>query len=1046
MCTFLSSPFLRGTCWRSARRGWVLFCTVGLLCIAGTAGAQPDTRLAFERFNMERGLSSYSITSLLQDRQGFLWVGTIDGLNRFDGHTFTVYKHDPHRPHSISHNYVKVGALYEDRSGMLWVGTAGGLNRMEPATETFFCYQHIPGDPHSLSHDNVLAVAETRDGVLFVGTQNGLNRFDPVTERFTRYLYHPEEDAAASGVFISSIEEDQRGHLWLGTWGQGVVEFDPIRETFTYHRHDPNDPRSLSHDHVQALSISRAGHLLVGTLGGGLNVLDVATGVATRYQHRPGDPSTLSNDQVLTIREDRSGIVWIGTWGGGLNRFEPRTGRFSAFTSDLKDRTSLPNDQVFALLEDRSGALWVGTWNGLAHVLARQPFEVVSYRADGSMGLSHPTVSAVFEDSNGEVWVGLLGGGLNRWDRRAGTITHYTPFPASPGTLSDGEVSSIVVDHRGALWVATRNGGLNVLDRETGVFVQYHPAAGDTTSLSSNLLYTVFEDSRNVLWVSTLNQGLNKFDRARNRFVRYRNQPGDSTSLSHDSIWPLYEDHLGTFWVGSYGGGLNKFDRHTGTVVRYRYDPEDPYSLSSDRAVALQEDLEGRLWIGVMDGGLNRFDRKTERFYRYGTSNGLPHMNVACIVPDDAGHLWISTSGGLAKFDPRTETFTNYGISDGLPSATFYAACHKGRSGELYFGSAEGLVIFHPDSIHTNTHRPPVVITGFQLFNRPAALDSSITHIRQITLPYKENFIAFEFAALDFTDPLKNQYRYRLEGLDENWIDARGRRYAGYPNLQPGAYTFRVLAANNDGLWNREGASVRVLITPPYWQTWWFRLLIVTLVVGVLTLAYQYRIYHLLQVERTRQRIAQDLHDDLSGQINGIALWLQSLGRSERFTDDDRAKLLDLWQQARNLLDNLRHLIWIVDTEKEHLADLVERMESSVDQIFPDGQAHFEGPPAIPNVSLGMELRRNLLLIYKEALHNAARHAHAKKIHIRVAYAQDTLSFSVEDNGVGFDPTRSYPGDGLRNLRDRAKKIGATLQVDSWPGNGTTVRLSVKTA
>lgn len=1024
----------------------LFFLLINLLCSAILIAQKADI-ITFKQFGIEHGLSNHSATGLLQDQQGFIWVGTVDGLNKYDGYQFVSLLHSPQDKTSISDSYVNVNALLQSQTKMIWIGTQNGLNKLDPATGTFTRYTHDPNDLRSLSHNYISAIFETRSGVLWVGTQEGLNRYDPEGEQFVRYIHIPNEPNALSSDYIASIQEDSLGNLWIGTWRGGLNKFDTTTQTFSHYLHDPRDRSSLSHNDIQSLLIDRSNQLWIGTLGGGLNKFDLAEETFTHYIHNPQDQHSISHNQVLTIYEDTSGQLWIGTFGGGLNLFNPETGHFVNYLRTLGDPQSLPYNQVSTFLEDHTGNMWVGTWEGLARVSSKQNFKSYTYDPNKLISLNHTHVTQVFEEeSNGMLWLTTMGGGLNKIDQHTQVTTYYTTRKAQ-NSLSHNDASSLWKDHTGILWVATVGGGLNAFDPHTEAFIHYEHIPDNPYSIGSNLLYAIYEDSKRNLWIGTVDRGLNRYDRATDQFIRYRHDSLDSTSLSYDAVWTIYEDHQGVLWVGTFGGGLDRLDLETGTFFHHRHDPNDPYSLPHDRILAINEDVDGNFWIGTMGGGLSRFDRETGRFHTYTEAHGLPHRNATCILPDDAGNLWVSTSGGLAKFIPSEERFVRYGVEDGLLTENFYSACDRSDDGELFFGSYNGLVAFHPDSLSANTRPPLVRLTGFELFNEPAVLDSAITHKRLIRLPHNQNFVAFRYAALDFTEPSKNEYAYKLEGIDEDWVQGGDRRYVPYPNLSPGVYTFRVKASNNEGIWNEEGTSVGLIIASPFHKTWWFRTLVVLGIAGVFYGAYQYRVFYRSAVKRTRQRIADDLHDDIGSKLSGIAIAIDMTKRLSEEATASPSALASLAQDVRNAVSDLRDSVWIVDSGYDDLPDLVARMKEVIHRLFPEGLM-LEAPDThqLPPTPLQMEFRRQVLLILKEALNNTARHAHATRVEATINYEEDTLSFCITDNGKGFDPETVQEGRGMRTLRRRTRNIRGKLSIDSTEGQGTTVRFSVKMA
>lgn len=1000
----------------------------------------------FERYSVEEGLPSFTVTGALQDRQGFLWFATLSGLSRYDGYSFTTFEHDPGDPGSLSDDHIYFGALHEDRDGFLWIGTQKGLNRYDPATGRFTRYTHDPQDPTSLSNDHVHAILETRQGTLWVGTENGLNRM-AAPGRFVRYNHRPGDARSLPSNYVTALYQDSDDVLWVGT-SSGMSRYDLKDDAFTPYLCDSEDLAG-SCNYVTTFYESADGRFWIGTWGAGL--VRFVPGAAT-FTSPPGwldETGGSDRTKVLAITEDHQGHLWVGTWGAGLARLNLKSGDLTFYTRRLENPRSLSSDLISSLLVDRSGILWAGTWNGISKRSASKPFRSYTYRPDHpARSLSHPKVQEVYVDSADTAWIGTRRG-LSALDLQTGRIRHLRSNEKSPSPrLSSNLVWSIAEDATGALWVATEGGGLNRLDRAGGTFTHFLSRPGDASSISSNLLYTVHASSNGDLWIGTVDAGLDHFDLSTGEVTHYRRDPGDPTSLSYDAVFSLYEDAAGTLWVGTIGGGLNRFDAENGTFQRYRSDPDDPQSLSGDRVLTIQEGPAGNLWIGTMGSGLNRLDRETGRFQRYTTRDGLVHDNVVCILPGEEKDLWIGTLGGLSHLDLRTETFSNYSVAEGLPSAVFQTgACDKSSRGELLFGTAEGLVLFDPDQILTETQPPPVVLTEVELFDEPASLDSTATHLHQVVLPHDQNFVAFHFAALDYTAPSQNEYAYRLEGLDKDWIYAGARRYAGYPNLPPGAYTFHVKGTNSDGVWSEHTTSMRLFITPPYWQTWWFRLLLAGLAAALVFTAHRYRVHHLLQVERTRERIAQDLHDDVGNEISSLAFLLELEGRSDDLDVARRERLLDLSRSAHRVTDAIRETKWIADTRNDTLTGLIDRMHEETYTAAPlDGHVRFEAPADLPPVQVGMEMRKHIYLIFKEALYNARRHAQAKRVVVRIGYADKTLCMRVKDDGIGFDPDDDSRGSGLGNMQIRSRHIGGELTIKSRPGEGSTVSLQVRMA
>jgi ligand-binding sensor domain-containing protein/serine phosphatase RsbU (regulator of sigma subunit) len=831
---------------RRALRGSAL-----LLAAAWPLGGAPAE---FERISLREGLSQSVIEAIVQDRKGFLWFATEDGLNRYDGYGFTVYRYQPGNPRSLSYNEIK--ALYEDRAGILWVGTfEGGLNRFDPAAATFTRYRHDPADPASLAANTVRCVLEDRAGNLWIGTQGGgLDRLDRATGRFAHYRHDPANPSSLAHDDVRALLEDRSGVLWVGTYGGGLHRFDREKEVFTRIRADAADPGSLSHDLVTALLEDRSGALWVGTYGGGMNALDRETG---RFRHyRAGGPRTLPSDLVRSLFEGESGTLWIATDGGGLARLDRATGEVESWRNDPLSPLSLSTDRVWSVFEDRSRVLWIGTYGGGLNKLdiGRKRFQLFRREPGNPNSLNHNIVWAIHEDGDGILWIGTDAGGLNRLDRRTGEFRSFLHDPRDPRSLSHDAVRVVYEDREGVFWLGTNGGGLNRFDRARGTFQRFRHDPAAPESLSHDEIRSVFEDRAGHLWIGTYGGGLDRLDRRTGRFVHHRHDPADARSLSSDFIRSVFQDSEGTLWIGTNGGGLNRLDAETGAFTAYRANVGDAGSLGNDYVFQVHEGRDGALWIATFGGGLNRFDRKAGRFRRFTQADGLSSDSTYGLLEDETGRLWVSTTRGLSCFDPKAGSFHNYDTRDGLQSNEFNGgSVFRSRRGEMFFGGISGFNAFFPAEIVLSTEPPAVALTELMLFNRPVGvgeavrgrviLERPLAYTDALTLSYRDDVLAVEFAALHYAAPEKNRYAYRLEGFSRDWIPARAdRRVATFTGLSPGEYVLRVKAANPDGIWNEEGTSLRITVTPPVWATWWFRLAAAALVAVLVALALRRRL------------------------------------------------------------------------------------------------------------------------------------------------------------------------------------------------------------
>jgi diguanylate cyclase (GGDEF)-like protein len=813
------------------------------------------TYLRFEHLSVEAGLPQSTVVSILQDRQGFLWIGTQDGLVRYDGYDFKIFKHNADDLRSLSDNYIRV--IFEDSKGNLWLGTEVGLNRFNPKTERFKHYNSDASDPNSLSDEDIRAIAEDNEGVLWVGTYGGgLNRFNPKTEQFSHYRFDSNNSNSLSDDKIHTITKDLQGTLWVGTDGGGLNRFNSTTEQFSHYRFDANNPNSLSNDVVRVISEDRQGTLWLGTDGGGLNRFNSKTEQFSHYRFDANNLKSLSDDKVRAVIEDQQGKLWVGTYGGGLNHFDPKTEQFNHYRSDASSPSNLSSDIVTAIIQDRQGTIWVGTDSGGLNRFNPKSAQFGHYRSDVSdpSSLNHDIVRAISVDPLGTLWVGTFGGGLSRFDRQTEQFKHYLYDGNNQYSLSNDIVMAITHDHQGTMWVGTAD-GLNRFEAKTEHFSHYRFDASNPNSLSNDIVRVITEDQEGTLWVGTYGGGINLFNPNTEQFSHYRFDASNPHSLSNDNIYAITKDHLGAMWVGTDGGGLNRFDPKTGQFSHFRFDARNPSSLSNDTILAITEDHQGTLWVGTVNG-LNRLDQQTGQFRRFTDKEGLPNNVVYRIEEDNDGLLWLSTNQGLARFNPKTEHFKNYNVGDGLQSNEFNGgASFKSKEGELFFGGINGFNRFFPDKISDNKQKPVVVFTDMLLLNQsvpigpqPDSLKNKTEssnnrfHLQQaihstssLTLSHLENLVSFEFSTLHFSNPKKNQYAYRLEGFDNNWIktDYKNRR-ATYTNIPSGDYILRVIASNSDDVWNEKGVSLNITVLPPPWLSWWAYSIYAAILIGLL--------------------------------------------------------------------------------------------------------------------------------------------------------------------------------------------------------------------
>ncbi len=818
-----------------------LYIAVFFQITAATVPGAKSSEISFETISLEQGLSQISVITITQDKKGFMWFGTEDGLNKYDGYDFTIYRNDPTDPTSLSDSYIR--SIYTDKSGALWVCTfSRGLNKFDRKTGTFIRYMHNPDDPNSISHDEVSVVFEDREKTLWVGTLGGgLDKFDQATGRFIHYRHIPNTPGSPNCDFIRAIFEDSKGRLWIGTYGGGLNILDRSsrdKPAFRNYSHDPGKPTSLNNNYIRCINETSKGVLWIGTEGGGISRFDPDNGVFVPYTYQPDNPVGLSHNIVTFIHEDNEGKLWIGTYGGGLNIFDPLKETFTHYRQQDRVPGGLNHNYILSIYKDTTDVLWIGTLSGINKFdLEQLQFSHLERNASYPNSLNENDIRAIFEDNSGVLWIGTYNGGLNKFDRNFGRFTHYTYDPQAPNSITDNRIFAVFKDSTGVLWVGTFGGGLMSLDEKTGKFTHYRNDPFEPCSLSCDKVRSIYEDSKSRLWIATIGGGLNRFDREKKTFNHYRHNPDNPFSISSNNVFVVQEDRNGILWIGTFGGGLDKFDPEKEVFSHYRYDPNNSDSLSSDRVFSIHiqektgDGAEGIImWIGTDGGGLNRFDTRAGHWTRFYQGNGLPSNVIYSILEDSKGNLWSSTTKGLSVYNPKTKSYRNYTANDGLQNTEYNSGAYYKNpfSGEMFFGGLKGLNSFFPDTIINDSRINPVVIKSFRKFNRVMKANQFNEETKGIMLSYRDNFFSFDFVAPEYRNPDRNQYTYILEGFDSNWIQCGTRRHADYTNIAGGEYIFKVKSFNPAGATSE--TSIRLTIIPPFWLTWWFRVTALILV------------------------------------------------------------------------------------------------------------------------------------------------------------------------------------------------------------------------
>lgn len=990
-----------------------------------------------ERYTVEHGLSQNLILSIAEDAHGFLWFGTKDGLNRFDGYSFRSYRANLNDSSSLSSNYIS--SLYVDNNGTLWIGTAGGgLNRFNEETGTFSSWQHREHDSATIPSDFVVDVTGMNDGRLLVVTDGGgVSLFDASQHVFHSILRGLAEDIQFSLKSVRCILLEGDSVLWMGTRDAGLWRYE------------------------------------------------ISTGTIHHYSAGTG-VSGPSNNRIKSLYQDRNGILWVCT-ENGIEEFNPRKGMFSLHRFPDSHGNLQPGISISELPD---GTFFVNVWTDQG---------IYDPHARVFRSTKFGVINLTYRDRSGMLWLSESGYGvmkynpfLERFHRRNGAFAFelfkeeftaaekHLPFHLSSESI---DLATVAKEPDGALWFFKKGYGYYRYDRRTDM-LNFFPAGDSVRGIRFQFLPRTFVDRDNTVWI-TESTILARYNPRRQTFTYFslpsytKNPELLRNKTEYPPITTLFKDSLGYLWLGTSGMGLVRFNPNEKAITIYQRNENAPITLTNNFILTIHPDPSDPsiLWLGTDGGGLNRFDTKTETVTHYfTTTEGLPNNVIYGILSDKRGRLWMSSNAGLFLFDPvAMKVLNHYDVNDGLQSNEFNRyQFWKDKTGKLYFGGINGWNSFYPEEITPRTYQPPIVLTDLRIFNVSVVypriampLTTSLTKTDRIVLQPDQNMITIEFASLDYAAPKKIQYKYFLEGFDDHWIDASPSsgeffaakspveiaRTATYTNLDPGEYIFRVKGTNSDGVWNDSERTLTIVVLPPFWKTTWFRvisLVAVFLVIGGTVRAIEMRkikertrrLEQETAIERERLRISKDMHDDIGSRLTQIEL----LSNLTRRNMDDAGKveksLEEISTTADDIVTSFDEIVWAVNPRYDTVADVMDYLSQYVSSYLGrtgiESHVSLSAPPSTVYVSA--ETRHNIFMVLKESLNNIVKYASATEVWVQFLGSENQLTMTVRDNGVGFDVSVEKKfSEGLTNMRKRMEDVGGTCVVESTPGSGTTV-------
>ncbi len=1022
------------------------------------AAILPGADLRFEHLSIEEGLSQSVVNAIVQDRTGFLWFGTQDGLNRYDGYTFTIFKSDPADPQALADDWIT--ALQADEDGSLWIGTnQGGLHRFDATTGKIIRFSDDPA-LRIFSNANIHTLFIDSQNTLWVGANDGLNRFHLDTRALESFTHDDENSATITNGAVTAIFQDSRDRLWVGT-EHGLNRYLPEDNTFQQIVGDQEGSVSIRESTISAIAEDETGLLWLAS-NQGLIWFDPETELYSSYVHDAQVSSSLSHNYIHDLRIDRNGLLWIGT-ELGLDRYDPTTDTFIHYRYNPLVESGLSTDVIYSIYEDREGLLWFGSWGGGVNKYNPHQNQFALYRHNPNNPDSiNGSVFPIFPEADGLVWVGVMSIGLDKFDSTTGSLTHFNYDAARQDGLASPIILNILRDSQGVLWLATAN-GLDQYDEANNRFIHHKLEDG-----SSNVFTAIYEDPSGSFWVGSMG-GLNLFDRSTGQFVPI-GKVEDQDPAPPIAINNIFAGRNGDLWLTTSGMGVYRYHPGQQNFERFIRDSQQSNTLASDIVLWAYEDELNNLWLATT-AGLNKLNLVTREYSLYTEQQGLPNSFIYCIIPDQSGDFWLPTNFGLSRFNPQADTFQNFSVEDGLQSNEFNSnACARAADGSIYVGGISGMNRFFPEKVVPNQYLPPIAITRLTSGGNALRKELAAESVYEFSLKWPNNSFEFEFAALSFSQPEKTTYAYRLDNFDSDWNELRSQRVGRYTNLPGGRYTLRLRSTTPSGLTHEEPQTIQVTVIPPFWQTAWFLGLGGLLLGGLVYGAYRLRVRSIVnqkqelerQVnERTyeieqlfeqtkelaiieeRNRLARELHD--SAKQKAFAA-LAQLGTAKGLIQRNLPAAAQHMSEAENLVhDVIQELTFLIQEmyplalqEKGLVTTLREYIFEWENRTDIQTDLHAENEQHLP-----LNVEQALYRITQESLANVARHSRASHVTLNLVYDAENVTLTILDDGIGFDMAQKPKGIGLRSIRERAESIGGEINISSLSGNGTRIEVRI---
>ena len=1005
--------------------------------------------------------TSYTMT---YDNFGFLWFATTNGLCRYDGSVVKTFRNNPEDSTSISANWVIT--VYKDKSGNIWAGSLGGaLSLYHPEKENF---ENFPLDSANIGHyvkNAIITILEDNHGILWTGSNGkGLFQFDRKSKKYIKnYTFSENDPNSISSNFIDQPIMDSSGNLWVPT-KNGLNKYNRESDNFTRYSITKNSAGLESR--IYSVSFDRKGMMWVGTENGAFKI-NSSDGKILNHFLPSSNVKGLNHNVTYGIYHDRLGQLWISVENNGIIRWNPETGDCEQFYNGKPNSDGFDITTVYHFKEAKNGLVWMTVAEG----------GIVSFYPEGKKGfypfILNPSekdrkegsyVTGIQTDSSGNMWMGTENGVVRL--EKNGKQTLFSSKGNSAETTASNYIWTVLVDRNNNIWAGTNN-GLIFIDTKTGKLSRFISEKNNPNSLIGNRIMSLLQSSEGKIWIGS-SSGISVYEPETKIFMNYKSYPDNPDSLGYHIVTSLFENSKKEIWIGTNGGGVFKYLKSENKFKRFQHNSKISSGLSSNSVMAIAEDKNGFMWFGtISQGGLNRLNADGKTFTKFTVKNGLQNDQIEGILTDDLHNLWVSTAEGISRISLKDSSVDNYDYRDGLNGNTFdFGGYEKDKYGNIYFCGNNGFTKIIPSEISARPYYPEIVFTGFLKYNTPFLLDSSITAKQIIELNYDDQYFSIQYSALEFEMKSKIKYAFKLEIYDEHWIENGSNETVTYTHLEPGNYVFKVKSTNTDGRWNSESKSIQLIVKPPFWKTWWFFLINGLMIAGSFAGTIRYisirnlkkKIGQLEQErelretrEKTKEKIARDLHDDVSTTLSSMSLYLESAKNKIKSNPETSQQILEKLQTlSSQAKESMEEVVWSLSPKNDTLINLMNRMKDTAAELCLENGIQFETNQESDEKDyvISETVRKNIYLIFKEVINNSLKHSGASKISLFCGTEKENFYLTIKDDGTGTELSgkteKSKGGNGLLNIKKRAQELNAELNIISSPNEGMSVEIRIE--